>query len=930
MSDHTGTLTPPPLPPRLPWYLSPSWQLIMLAALIIIAEIISMGLIFYIDLPSYLATTLLDAFFMILLISPGLYLLQMRPILRYLQERDRAFAAQRESEKLLRSVLEQLPVGVWILDRQGQFLHGNPASLEIWGSPRYQANHHPPVEGWWAESGERITPQEWASVRAVRRGETSLNEEIVIRAFDGQTKTILNSALPIWNEASGLQGAIVINQDITTRREKEKALQQTHELLERVFFSIDTLIAYLDRDFNFVRVNDSFARTAGAAPEQLAGQNLFALYPHPPNEAIFRQVVSSGAPFSVFEQAFSIGPTAEVSYWDWGLQPVTTSSGEVEGVVLSLVDVTERKNAERQLERQNEELRELSAAEHRQRERAENLARATIALNADLELDQVLTSILEQIGRTIPCQGATILLSDGERLRVASSLGYREYPVEALAAGKQYRLPDYPRLQELYSTHEPLHLDPLASGGPERGQPAGIPAPAWVRSYLAVPLIDRGEVIGLINLNDHQPLAFGPEDTDHLLAFAAPAALAIHNARLFQAESTARQVAETLSAAAQALTRSLELEAVVQTLLDHIRQLVAFDTAGVTLLEDQTHLAVRAQRGYGDWAGRDPLPSFPLDGITDSVIRRMIEARQSIALPRLAPAGASEPPPGEAFDFNWLLVPIIASDKVIGLVELGRTGERHFNPEQVRWAEALVGQAAVAIQNAWLFQQVVSSSERLQSLARKLVEIQENERFHIARELHDEAGQVLSSLKISLGLLEQDPDCPPQVRQRLEALKSSADRVLEDLHRLAVDLRPIALDHLGLVAALEQYAKNLNADRLAVQLKVRGFENTRLAKDVETCLYRIVQEALTNVVRHAQAESVGILLERSAGRVKLFVEDDGVGFEPDQTSSQDRLGLVGMRERAEMFGGTLTIESYPGSGTSVIVDMPDDYSYLNN
>jgi signal transduction histidine kinase len=272
----------------------------------------------------------------------------------------------------------------------------------------------------------------------------------------------------------------------------------------------------------------------------------------------------------------------------------------------------------------------------------------------------------------------------------------------------------------------------------------------------------------------------------------------------------------------------------------------------------------------------------------------------------------------------------VAGDKVIGVVGLGNIEPDNFTNEQIQWAEVLAGQAAMAIQNAWLFEQVRSSSERLQSLARKLVELQESERYHIARELHDEAGQALSSLKMNLGRLEQDPDCPEHIRRRLLDLKSVADGVLEELHRLAMDLRPAALDHLGLVAALEQLAGHLNSERLSVQFKAVGFDGGRLPRDVETSLYRIVQEALTNILRHAHASDVGILLERSGGRVKLFVEDDGVGFTPDQVENGEQLGLVGMRERAEMFGGSLSIESSPGSGTSIIVEVPDADSYSHH
>jgi signal transduction histidine kinase len=216
----------------------------------------------------------------------------------------------------------------------------------------------------------------------------------------------------------------------------------------------------------------------------------------------------------------------------------------------------------------------------------------------------------------------------------------------------------------------------------------------------------------------------------------------------------------------------------------------------------------------------------------------------------------------------------------------------------------------------------------LQSLAHELVRIQEKERYHIARELHDQAGQALSSLKLSLGRLEQDPHCPTHLAVQLKELKGVTDSVLEELHRLAMDLRPVALDHLGLVAALQQFTNRLDSEQLAVTFRAEGFRGERLSPELETSLYRIAQEALTNVVCHAQASSVGILLERNEQGVRLFIEDDGIGFSPENVKLGDSLGLMGMRERAEMLGGRLTIESAPGMGTSIIVEVP--YAHTNS
>jgi signal transduction histidine kinase len=153
--------------------------------------------------------------------------------------------------------------------------------------------------------------------------------------------------------------------------------------------------------------------------------------------------------------------------------------------------------------------------------------------------------------------------------------------------------------------------------------------------------------------------------------------------------------------------------------------------------------------------------------------------------------------------------------------------------------------------------------------------------------------------------------------------------VLESLHQLAMDLRPASLDHLGLVPALLQYVKVIG-DRFGIiaQFKAVGVEGERFSSDVETALYRIVQEALTNIVRHAQAARADVLLERRGDRVIVVIEDNGHGFDATAArfAQQGHLGLVGMQERAEMLGGSLVIESAVGTGTTIVVEVPYDHS----
>ena len=271
---------------------------------------------------------------------------------------------------------------------------------------------------------------------------------------------------------------------------------------------------------------------------------------------------------------------------------------------------------------------------------------------------------------------------------------------------------------------------------------------------------------------------------------------------------------------------------------------------------------------------------------------------------------------------------MFARGDVAGLFSLSKREAGYFKEEHVKLAEAMSSQASVAVENAVLFEQMQASTARLRLLSRRLVEVQESERRHIARELHDEAGQALVSLRYGLRLLEREIDEGGSISGRVAELMQTADAVIDGLHRLAADLRPPSLELLGLEAALRQYSRSAESKfGLAVRFKARGLTGERLPAVVETALYRVVQEAMTNVVRHARATRVDILVARRGDRVRVMVEDDGIGFASDQVQGGDHFGLLGLKERAEALGGTLTVESTPGAGTTVVVEVAGANSY---
>jgi signal transduction histidine kinase len=271
-------------------------------------------------------------------------------------------------------------------------------------------------------------------------------------------------------------------------------------------------------------------------------------------------------------------------------------------------------------------------------------------------------------------------------------------------------------------------------------------------------------------------------------------------------------------------------------------------------------------------------------------------------------------------------IPLIFGGKMIGF--LGVTSERDdgFPKEQVLLLESYANLAVVAIQNSWLFDQVRLGNEQLHALSHRLMDIQEQERMHLSRELHDESGQILAALMVRLGLLERDAKSQELLGAHIVELKRIVTEVLNNLHTLAVNLRPASLDHLGLITALQQYIQEyMRQYPLQVQFDGMEIEATRLPPEVETAFYRIVQESLTNVALHAQANRVDILINRRNGCLVMTIEDDGVGFNPNPIADENRLGLFGMRERVEMLGGSFLVESSPGKGTIIVVEVPNGH-----
>ncbi|MCK5010584.1 MAG: sensor histidine kinase, partial [Deltaproteobacteria bacterium] len=272
-------------------------------------------------------------------------------------------------------------------------------------------------------------------------------------------------------------------------------------------------------------------------------------------------------------------------------------------------------------------------------------------------------------------------------------------------------------------------------------------------------------------------------------------------------------------------------------------------------------------------------------------------------------------------------VPIRVKTRLTGALNVASYVYDTFEPWKVELLLTIGNHLGVVIENAMLMDSLKKHEQDLQMLSSQIIKAQEEERKRISRELHDEASQALIAAKINLDVIKKSlPSSLEDVTARLVETSSILVRTLENLRRLSYDLRPSMLDDLGLIPTLRWYAESY-AKRLGIPInfKITALDK-RLDLEIETAIYRIVQEALTNIAKYAQAKEVRISLEKKGSRLITKVEDKGKGFTLKTSVSGENYyqgsGILGMKERIYNLGGTFHIESKQGVGTKLLVEIP--------
>jgi signal transduction histidine kinase len=448
---------------------------------------------------------------------------------------------------------------------------------------------------------------------------------------------------------------------------------------------------------------------------------------------------------------------------------------------------------------------------------------------------------------------------------------------------------------------------------------------------------------GMVSAHAAGARAFLPEEAAFLEDVAGVLTLVVErheraaaqrreNTQLLENESRARAVAEstldrlrTIQAITDAALAHLTLDAMLGELLARLRRALGADNAGIQLLDEESQMlytgAIAGEIPENFRNIRVPLGS----GISGRIVRDgrplVVDDMSTIDYPGLK--GISVPAI-LAISHSVMGVPLRVGDKVLGSATVNSRRPRHFTEEELDLLLIVADRMAPAIERARLIETIRAGEDRQKALARRLMTAQEEERRRVAIELHDELGQVLTAVKINLGSLDR-VSAGPTERARLQDATQGVDRAMEGVRNLALDLRPSVLDDLGLPAALRWYV-----DRFARTVDIHAQLSIGAVPDLEpsvaTACFRVAQEALTNVARHAQARDVWLDLQLVAGGLELRIRDDGVGFDVaaarKRASAGASMGLLGMQERAALAGGDFELRSLPHGGTELRARFP--------
>jgi PAS domain S-box-containing protein len=799
-------------------------------------------------------------------------------VARDITDRKRAEEALLESEERLRSIVQSTGDAIILMDALGKVAFWNFGAEKIFG---YTA------EDMIGESVTRIIPERFreAHQRGVRRAaadgrltRTSSMMELVGLRKDG-AEIPLEFSMAAWTTKANffITG---IMRDISERKRAEAALRESEERFKAIMDHSPSMIFLKDPAGRYLQVSRKFADTFHLKPEEVIGKTDADIFP-PEQATAFR-----AHDREVFEAGRGI-EFEETAQHDDGLHtsivmkfPLFTPQGQRYALCGMTTDITDRKRAEEE--------------------------RAKLARERLLLLESTGDGIygLDLQGRCtfINTAGAHMLGYDPEELM---GRNMHQLVHHSFSDGSPYPV-ERCHINQVMRSEQGCHVDTEVLWRKD--------GTAFSAEYSSFPVFEQDRIMGAV-----------------VIFLDITARKRLEHERTQRALRLLTQQSALTSLAQSKFFQTSDLMAALRHITEMTARTLSVARVGIWRYSDD-RCAVHCVDSF------ELLQNRHTDGMTISIDTcrayfKTLATSQMIAVdevqqdPRIAHLYASHSETDRVT--SVLDIPLYLFGKLEGVIRHEHIGPgRNWMEDEWMFAIAISNLVALAYEDDLRRRteaQLQQSQERLRSLTGRLESIQEEERTRIAREVHDELGQSLTAVKLELSLLrDQFFDQQPALLARADSIGKLVDMTMQSVRKIATELRPAALDQLGLVPAIEWQARDF-LSRTGIQCRLNIYlRSVALSADRSTGVFRIFQEILTNVARHAQASSVDISMQEHAGHLLLEVTDNGRGITEEQVTGSKSLGLLGMRERALLLGGETMIQRHAEQGTTVRVRIPLD------
>jgi PAS domain S-box-containing protein len=781
-------------------------------------------------------------------------------------ERKRAEEALAEQAMLIQDLYNHAPCGYHSLDSDGYIVQINDTELTWLGYTRDEVVGKQNFANLLTPDSRKVFFDNFSAFK--ERGWTKDREYELVRK-DGTVFSVNLSATAIFDGDGNYLLSRSTIFDITDRKRAETKIIEQGRQLEAFFAHSLTPLVFLDCDFNFLRVNEAYARSCQHEPQDFIGRNHFEFYPHAENQAIFAEVVRSKTPYQVQAKPFEYPDHPEwgVTYWDWSLVPILDQAGEIDFLVYSLRDVTRRVLSE-----------------------------------------QARNRLIE------------ILEATPDFVAIADFYGYLQYLNRAgramVGVGENE---DVTRLKVL-----DLHPKEIGRRILEKAVPKAMKKGSW-QAELAFLHRDGHEIPVSQVIQAHK-------DPKGRVQFFSTVARDISDMKEAQA-SILRQAA-ILDGINRIFRETLSCETAAdlgQTCLSIAEGLTNSQFGFITEMNQQHRLDALALT-EPEWQSCGLKPARDLSNLTSfeptGLLAQPLKEGKAVINndPASFPEGTGAPKnylPLTAY----LGIPLVYGGNILGLLGLSNKKGGYTATDQ-ETVESLAPAIVEALMHHRAEDALKISESKLRYLADQLLTAQENERKRLAAELHDELGHALLALKLHLSTIEKK--LPPEQEDIKDEIRGQMDyihEVIQEVRRLYHDLSPGDVEDLGLTKALGTLINDFAAyfPRINWQVDLINMEGL-FSLPVQTTIYRIVQEALTNIGKHANPNMVTISSTKENHQVRFVVQDDGAGFDAARVlgsrSSSRGVGLVAMEERLNMVGGTFEIESQVHEGTRLSFTIP--------